>query len=328
VTDLKTRPPTGKPPWPILLIAGVEKAGKSYSAAEASASDLIGRTFWISCGEDDPDEYGAIPGARFEIVEHDGSYRSMLAAITAAAAQPATNGKPNLLVLDSGGRAWALLSGMAQHEANQRAAAKAARFKNPVADDDARISMDLWNLANQRWDHILDALREHQGPTIITARLELTTVMNDKGEPTKEKVQKVQAQKGLPFDAGVIVEMRARNDVYLTGARSLKLSIEKDIRLPKFTVHELWERLGLAEESGTRAHTSMDAADKPAADADLAREELRRVAEDNGWALADIAAQWADLADGQPLKSSTNAAAIRTYTANLLDAAAKEAVTV
>ena len=35
---LITRKPTGKPPWPIMLIAGVEKSGKTYSAAQASAS--------------------------------------------------------------------------------------------------------------------------------------------------------------------------------------------------------------------------------------------------------------------------------------------------
>ena len=66
--SLKTRKPTGLPAWPILLIAGVEKAGKTYAAAAASSSDLIGRTLWVSIGEDDPDEYGAIPGARFEII--------------------------------------------------------------------------------------------------------------------------------------------------------------------------------------------------------------------------------------------------------------------
>lgn len=71
---LKTRQPTGKPSWPILLLAGREKAGKSWAAVAASASDLIGRTLYIGIGEDDPDEYALIPGASFEIVEHDGTY--------------------------------------------------------------------------------------------------------------------------------------------------------------------------------------------------------------------------------------------------------------
>ena len=56
-TELRTRRPSGKPSWPIVLIAGAEKAGKSWACAAASGSDLIGRTLWIGLGEDDPDEY-------------------------------------------------------------------------------------------------------------------------------------------------------------------------------------------------------------------------------------------------------------------------------
>ena len=108
---LKTRKPTGKPAWPIMLIAGAEKAGKTYSAAQASASKLIGRTLWVGVGEDDPDEYGALPGVRFEIVEHDGTYRGILAALTACAAEPMEEGRPNLIVLDSATRLWDLKPG-------------------------------------------------------------------------------------------------------------------------------------------------------------------------------------------------------------------------
>ena len=77
---LQTRKPTGIPSWPIVLLTGVEKSGKTYAAAAASASEMVGRTLWLGIGEDDPDEYGAIPGTRFEIVVHDGTYRSILAA--------------------------------------------------------------------------------------------------------------------------------------------------------------------------------------------------------------------------------------------------------
>jgi hypothetical protein len=128
---LNTRQPTGKPPWPILLLAGAEKAGKSYSAAEASASNLIGRTLWVGVGEDDPDEYGALPGARFEIVEHDGTYRGILAALTAALRSRPT-GKPNLIVLDSATRLWDLLCDEQQVVANRRARVKAEKYNRPV----------------------------------------------------------------------------------------------------------------------------------------------------------------------------------------------------
>jgi AAA domain len=309
--ELKTRKPTGKPSWPITLLAGGEKAGKTYSAAEASASKLIGRTLWIGVGEDDPDEYGAIPGARFEIVEHDGTYRGVLAAVTAAATLPPTGGKPNLIVLDSFGRVWDLLSDMAQNEANQRQ----SRKNGGRAVEEARINSDLWNLARQRWDHTLDALREHKGPSIVTARLELVTVFNDNGDPTKEKDLKVKAQKGLRSDVGAIVELPVRGEAYLTGVRSLKWK-QKDARLPvpDFTVEKLWMQLGLAEKDATseRQHSHMDAEDKPAAEAQAAQLELAAWCDETGATREDIAAEFAETNGGLTVKDAT-AGEIRVF---------------
>lgn len=247
---LKTRRPTGKPPWPMLLLAGTEKSGKSYACAVASASEHIGRTFWISVGEDDPDEYGAIDGARFEIVEHDGTYRGILAAIEAAAAVPAEGGKPNLIVVDSIGRLWELLSDMAQVEANRR-----------KKRDEAIITMDQWNLAKQRWAHVISALKEHDGPVIVTSRMEKVTVLGEDGQPAKdargnptgEKIFKVKAEKSLPFDVGAIVELHARGEYWLTGVRSLKFKPEPGVAVPypDFTVEKLWTDLGVTKPGAT-----------------------------------------------------------------------------
>lgn len=248
----QTRKPTGKPPWPILLLAGVEKSGKSYAAAVASKSDLVGHTYWISVGEDDPDEYGQI-GA-FDIVLHDGTYRGILTAVTQATQQPQADAKPNLLVLDSAGRIWALLSESAQHSANERAARKG----NAVGDDGADITMDLWNTAKQRWGHILDALRQHDGPVIITARLDEVTVVEN-GKPSKAKQWKVQAEKNLPFDVGAIVQFHGFGEAYLTGVRSLRYRREPSelSKLPAdWTIDGLWRQLGLADDAGPRQHTA------------------------------------------------------------------------
>lgn len=90
---LKTRRPTGAVSWPLILIEGEEKAGKTWSCAELTASDKVGRCYWIDMGEGAADEYGAIPGADYEIVEHDGSWSALYqnvaeihAAITASLA--------------------------------------------------------------------------------------------------------------------------------------------------------------------------------------------------------------------------------------------------
>ena len=305
---LKTRKPTGLPAWPILLIAGVEKAGKTYAAAAASSSDLIGRTLWVSIGEDDPDEYGAIPGARFEIVEHDGTYLSILGTLDAIVKETKGDEKPALIVLDSATRLWNLLSDEAQAVANQRAAKKGRR-----TDTDAPIAMDLWNLAKSRWDNVMDTLREHQGPSIVTARLDLTAVVNDKGDPTKDKTWKVQAHKSLPFDVGAIVELPAPGEAVLTGVRSLRVKDAQVGRRPlkKWTVDGLWREMGLADETGSRSHTASSGADSAGAEErmDAARNrllhEIGEAAEAAGVDRQQIAADWLKQ-HGHPIAQTTD----------------------
>ena len=262
---LTTRRPTGIPTWPMALVAGPEKTGKTYTAAQASCSEHIGRTFWLAFGEDDPDEYGAMPGARIEIVDHDGSPAGLLAAIRAASAEPMTDGKPNLIVLDSGTRLWNALSDLAQLEADQRAKAKAERYGRKAAPDgESDISMDLWNRAKTRHARIAKALHDHHGPVIITARMEETTVIVD-GKPAKDgaKTWKIQTEKTLPYDVGAIVRIPERGSFQLQGVRSLRLSIgEQAQTVPDFSMELLWERMGCFDaQVSTRHQTTVLAED-------------------------------------------------------------------
>lgn len=333
---LKTRKPTGKPPWPVVLIAGMQKAGKSYAAAQASASPLIDRTFWFTQGEDDPDEYGLIEGARFEIVEYDGTFRDLYLKMKEAAAEPMDPARPHLWVLDSGSKLWELISDMAQVEKNRRWQNKQAKYgkSTELPADGLRIDMDLWNIAKSRWKSILELMVAHQGPSIITARLEKTSVIDDRtGEPTKEKVWKVQAEKNLAFDVGAVVEMHARNDVYLTGVRSLRMKL-KDARtpFPNFTVHELWTKLGLAESVGQRFHTEATGEKSLAAD-DLiiARRnelfaQLREVARAAGVTPDRVEARW--LEDyGHDIRVTTDLGALELMIDDLRGRATRLAAT-
>lgn len=278
---LVTRKPTGQPPWPILLIAGVEKSGKSYASAEASASDMIGRTLWIAVGEDEPDELGALPGARFEIVAHNGTYAGIMDALSDAVDALAGEEKPGLIVLDSGTRLWNLLADEAQAVANQRAAKKAAKYNRSAPTEDVAIGMDLWNRAKGRWEAVIDLLREHKGPSIITARLDLVTVVNDKGDPTGERDWKVQAHKSLPWDVGAIVQMPEPGKAVLTGVRSLRVkgATDKHRPFPGFTVEKLWREMGLDQGASERAHAPVDASASVRADeaADATRDAKARL---------------------------------------------------
>lgn len=246
---LKTRQPTGKPSWPILLLAGREKAGKTWAAVAASASDLIGRTLYIGIGEDDPDEYALIPGASFEIVEHDGTYPGILQAVTDAAAEPAGD-KPTLLIVDSMTRLWNLIGDNMQAIANTRAKGR----RNP--NGDYTISADLWNVAAGQWQDVMDTLRSHMGPVILTARLDSVAVMEN-GQPTTQKEWKIQGHKSLPFDAAAIVEMRERGQFLLTGVKSARVQLQRPEPMKEFTVDALWARLGLSEGTGERVHAQV-----------------------------------------------------------------------
>lgn len=284
----QTRKPTGLPPWPIVLLTGVQGSGKTYKAAEATGSELVGRTFWIGVGENDPDEYGKVPGADFDIVSHDGTYRDLLAALAWASAHPRVDGKPALLIVDSFGRGWDLLSDMAQAEANRRR-------KDPTGE--AKIASDLWNLAGQRWAHLLDVLREHDGPVLVTARLERQTVFSEDGNPTKDKHNKVKAQKGLPFDVDVVVEFP---DPYpagarITKARSLTFTADPARELNDFTLDKLWRALGMAEPGGpgTRQHATVVIADGDPDTAERARTDLLDLCQERGWVPRDVVAEYA-----------------------------------
>lgn len=246
---LKTRKPTGLPSWPLVLLAGKEGAGKSWAAAAASASPLLRRTLWVGIGEDDPDEYGIIPGANFDIVEHSGSYDGILGAVRAAAAEPQGE-KPTMIVVDSMSRLWNQITDNAQAVANRRAKGR----RNP--NGDYTISPDLWNVAAGQWKAVMDAVRAHQGPVILTARLEQVMVMEN-GQPTNEKVWKVLGHKSLPFDVGVLIEMHERGHFLMTKTKSARIQIEKPTPVPGFTMEALWGRLGIDASSklGERTHT-------------------------------------------------------------------------
>jgi hypothetical protein len=310
---LATRQPTGRPSWPILLLTGVEKAGKTYLAAQASASDLIDRTLWVGFGEDDPDEYGAIEGARFEIVPHAGTYRSALQKLVEAAAEPAPNGKPHLLVFDSGTRLWDLRCGTALTEPNDRALAKARKYGKAAPDPDADVTVtsDLWNLAKQRWSHVIDVLREHQGPSIITARLDVVTLFDAEGNPTKDKTSRVKAEKSLPYEVGAIVELPALGEAWVRGVRSLRFKPGDTgkVAFPDFTVDALWRRLGLADETpGERTHSGAN--ERPRTPHAPLVNEIALLADRAGIPRAQVATEWAESHDGQPINEATDLGAL------------------
>src|SRR3978361_907671 len=101
---LNTRKPTGNGADPLLLVEGSEKAGKTYAALSLSQSERVGRTFILELDEPTADEYASL--GDFEILEHNGTYTSILDQLTEATKVEMVDGKPNVIILDSGSALW------------------------------------------------------------------------------------------------------------------------------------------------------------------------------------------------------------------------------
>ncbi|MGW1275476.1 hypothetical protein ACWD4V_00770 [Streptomyces tsukubensis] len=256
------RPPTGRPNPPLILITGAEKTGKSYQAAKGSGSPLVGATYWIEIGgtEGTADYYGRVPGARYKIVPHDGSFQDILDAIRWVNHQPRVDGLPNMLVIDTMTSLWDMLSDEIALYARRRAVAKANRNRTriPTPDDPVVIDTDLWNRAKDRWGMVLWLLRRHQGPCLLIARTEIVTHFeNDK--PTKSTIRKVKAEKNLPAAVDAIVDLHTVGEAWLTGVRSLHMDIQpgESQRLHNFSVDTLLRNLGLQDAVETRSASEL-----------------------------------------------------------------------
>jgi hypothetical protein len=232
---LQTRVPTGLVPWPLILIEGSEKAGKSWACAELSASEKVGQTYWIDLGEGGADEYGSIPGARYLVVEHDGTFGQVLAsveAIKADAQRAADAGEPPVvLVIDSMTAEWDLLKGIADAKARQRLAKKGRQV---AADQEPQISMDLWNEANSRHRKLMTALMTFPGIVAVTARGKEVAALDTNGRPIEgSKEYKVEGQKNLAFDATVWIRVSRDHPPMVVGARSVHAGIRPGVDRPK-----------------------------------------------------------------------------------------------
>jgi hypothetical protein len=232
--NLRTRKPTGRVPWPLILIEGQEKAGKSWAAAELSASPRVGQTYWIDLGEGSADEYGAVPGARYLIVEHDGTFGQILAAVEAVkaeAARAAEAGEPPVvLVIDSMTAEWDLLKGIADAKARARLARKGRRID---PDAEPQISMDLWNEINGKHRKLMTHLMTFPGIVVATARGKEVAALDSGGRPVEgSKEYKVEGQKGLAFDATVWIRVSRDHPPLVVGARSVYNGIRPGVDRP------------------------------------------------------------------------------------------------
>jgi hypothetical protein len=232
---LRTRPPTGQVPWPLILIEGPEKSGKSWACAKLSASERVGQTYWVDLGEGGADEYGAVPGARYLVVEHDGTFAAILGAVEevqALAIRAAAAGDPPVvLVIDSMTAEWDLLKSAADARARDRLARKG---RSVPEGTEPQISMDLWNTVNAWHRRLMATLMTFSGIACITARGKEVAALDANGRPVEgSKEYKVDGQRGLAYDASVWLRVGRNHPPLVVGARSVHAGIRPGVDKPR-----------------------------------------------------------------------------------------------
>lgn len=241
--QFNTRKPSGIQSSPVILLAGVAGAGKTWAAVEATAVPEVDRAFFIEIGEGVADAYGAVPGADFEIIEHDGSIGQIRDAIRWASEQPAEPEKYNMLILDSLTEVWDLLKDNAAAEMMQRVKRKQRRLNGAEPKPD----MDLWNKAGEVSDGLMRQLLDFPGPVICTARLDEVTEITDAGRPSGAKDWKIQVNKKVPFRVSAVVQARSPRTWHLEKIVSTNPNLQiqpGELKpLPDFTVAKLMEAM-------------------------------------------------------------------------------------
>ncbi|GAB3197773.1 hypothetical protein GCM10027261_23850 [Geodermatophilus arenarius] len=229
VPGLKTRKPTGRVPWPCILLEGEEKAGKSWALAQFSSSDRIGALYWIDLNEGAGDEYGAIPGARYQLIEHDGSYAAVLAAVQAVKAEArraSDAGEPPVVLgIDTGSAIWDGLKDWASERAAKSARNRELLKRDPNAE--VTISQNLWNDAGARWRKLQTELLTFPGIVVVTARGKEVTEVDSNGRPIEgQKTWSVQTHREFPYAASVWMRLRRGRRPLIVGARSVHVGIK------------------------------------------------------------------------------------------------------
>lgn len=203
---------TGAAPWPLILLEGEPGSGRSWRAALLSADERIGQMYWLDLAEGVGDQYGAIPGTDYTVLDHDGTYADILQHIEevhAEAKRAREAGEPPVaLVIDTVSDLWAGLTEWVHKIARSSRKNQEILKADPNADIDPGHT--YWNKATARWKRIMLRLMTFPGVVVVIANGQEVTEFDAAGKPTRGKAWSVDGQKRLPND--VMVHVRVFRD--------------------------------------------------------------------------------------------------------------------
>lgn len=229
--QLRSHKPSGAVAAPVILLEGEEKAGKTWAAVLLSRDERVGKVYFLDLGEGTAEEYGAIPGAEFEVLEHDGTYASVLEQILAVKAEAKrahdAGELPVALLIDSMTDEWDGLREWVNDLARAKPDNQRALAQDPAAE--LKVSRNLWNLCDKRHRRIITSLLTFPGIVVMTARgKEVSATDPSTGQPYRDgrKDYRVESQKNLAYDAGVWVRMVRGRLPQIIGCRSVHAGIK------------------------------------------------------------------------------------------------------
>lgn len=218
----------------MLLIEGKEGARKTSESLRLSADPRIGNAYVIEVGERRVDEYATL--GDFLVVDHDGTLGGIVRQIREVMAVPPLEGRPTLLVIDSGTALWDLV----KRQAELYARSSREALKKLEQDENAEIPVghQAWNRAKDPWWwNWLNDLRAWPGIVCMTARADEVAKFVD-GRPVAGQTDyRVDVEKGTPFIFDATVRMRGADAPVVTSAKSLKL-LHKGIAAPFDLPHD------------------------------------------------------------------------------------------
>lgn len=220
------KPATGTR-WPFILVEGGEYSGKSTHAFKlAGIEGMWSRVLVIAIGED-VDEFGEI-APDVEILPNDGTWHQIIGCVDyaaeAAAAANAANDLPVLVIIDSMTKVWKLLSEWAENRARSAPSNREKLEQDPNNEPD--VGPTFWNAANKRHERLVTKLITMPAVVVGTARGKWVTEMGPTGQPTKNKVYTVEANKNLGFSTTAMIRLAVDQYPTITGLRRVRGGIQ------------------------------------------------------------------------------------------------------
>ena len=216
-----TRPPTGRPLPPVILVDGIAHGGKSSLAYRLSASQRVHRTFVFEIGERDADQYQRL--GRYEIVVLDGTWTDFIDKLAWATKQPHPPGVPNVIIIDTISRIWEDLKDWASTRARSSRAAREKLANDPDAYID--VSSNYWNDAKERWARMLTLVNRFDGISILIARGDVVQAFED-GQPVyKATTWSIEAEKRTMFNVTANVSIRTAHQPKLMSTKNLDVDV-------------------------------------------------------------------------------------------------------